>query len=56
MKTRAEALNTDKIGEDSDKQVQWFDKSNYEKRINAIYDYVEKLERENEIYKLKEMK
>ena len=51
MKTRAEALNTDKIGEDSDKQVQWFDKSNYEKRINAIYDYVEKLEEEIRILK-----
>ena len=51
MKTRAEALNTDKIGEDSDKQVQWFDKSNYEKRINAIYDYVEKLEEEIKILK-----
>ena len=56
MLTRKEALDSQGIGEDSDKQVQWFDKSNYEKRINAIYDYVEKLERENEIYKLKEMK
>ena len=54
MITRAEALNTEKIGEDSDHQVQWFDKDNYEKRINDIFDWVEKLEEEIKTLKEKE--
>lgn len=52
--TRKQALNTEKIGENDPQFVEWFDKDNYEKLINEIFDYVEKLEKENEILKAKQ--
>ena len=52
--TRKQALNTDKIGKDSDQHVHWFDKDTYDKHINEIFDYVEKLK--EEIKKLKEIR